>query len=55
MKYSSNTWRWVNVNELTADQLKLIEDSQFMPVIHAFLEKYTQTGNSLFDSLELKI
>ena len=33
----------------------LIEDSQFMPVIQAFLEKYTQTGNSLFDSLELKI
>ena len=33
----------------------LIEDSQFMPIIHAFLEKYTQTGNSLFDSLELKI
>ena len=33
----------------------LIEDSQFMPIIQAFLEKYTQTGNSLFDSLELKI
>ena len=33
----------------------LIEDSQFMPIIHAFLEKYAQTGNSLFDSLELKI
>ena len=33
----------------------LIEDSQFMPIIQAFLEKYAQTGNSLFDSLELKI
>ena len=33
----------------------MIEDSQFMPIIQAFLEKYTQTGNSLFDSLELKI
>ena len=33
----------------------LIEDSQFMPIIQAFLEKYTQTSNSLFDSLELKI
>ena len=33
----------------------LIEDSQFMPIIQAFLEKYMQTGNSLFDSLELKI
>ena len=33
----------------------LIEDSQFMPIIQAFLEKYIQTGNSLFDSLELKI
>ena len=32
-----------------------IEDSQFISVIHAFLEKYTQTGNSLFDSLGLKI
>jgi len=33
----------------------MIEDSQFMPIIQAFLEKYAQTGNSLFDSLELKI
>ena len=33
----------------------MIEDSQFIPIIQAFLEKYTQTGNSLFDSLELKI
>ena len=33
----------------------LIEDSQFMPIIQAFLEKYAQTSNSLFDSLELKI
>jgi len=33
----------------------MIEDSQFMPIIQAFLEKYVQTGNSLFDSLELKI
>jgi membrane protein required for colicin V production len=33
----------------------MIEDSQFIPIIQAFLEKYAQTGNSLFDSLELKI
>ena len=33
----------------------MIKDSQFMPIIQAFLEKYAQTGNSLFDSLELKI
>ena len=33
----------------------MIEDSQFMPIIQVFLEKYAQTGNSLFDSLELKI
>jgi membrane protein required for colicin V production len=33
----------------------MIEDSQFVPIIQAFLEKYAQTGNSLFDSLELKI
>jgi membrane protein required for colicin V production len=33
----------------------LVEDSQFIPIIQAFLEKYAQTGNSLFDSLELKI
>ena len=33
----------------------LMEDSQFIPIIQAFLEKYTQTSNSLFDSLELKI
>ena len=33
----------------------MIEDSQFMPFFKDFLDKYVQTGNSLFDSLELKI
>ena len=33
----------------------MIQDSQFMPFFKAFLDKYVQTGNSLFDSLELKI
>ena len=35
--------------------LHMIQDSQFMPFFKAFLDKYVQTGNSLFDSLELKI
>ena len=33
----------------------MIEDSQFMPFFKDFLDKYVQRGNSLFDSLELKI
>ena len=35
--------------------LHMIQDYQFMPFFKAFLDKYVQTGNSLFDSLELKI
>ncbi|MBT3548508.1 MAG: CvpA family protein [Gammaproteobacteria bacterium] len=33
----------------------MLKESEFMPIFKDFLDKYTQRGNSLFDSLELKI
>ena len=43
------------VNQTDLQNFYMMQDSHFIPLFNDFLDKYVQTGDSLFDSFELKI